>query len=94
MSLPAHYAPHKWTLLESYMLSQAILTHAQAGNVKDRQWIKIALSFLKTFTVNFGRSSVVSQSDEASHVSNVLDPLKAVADNLDEGKSNGFSCII
>ena len=94
MSLPANYTPHNWTSLESYMLSKAILTQAQVGSTKDQQWIKIALSFLKTFTDNFGRGSVISQDGETPHVSSVLDSLKSVADDLDAGKSNGVSQIL
>ena len=73
------------------MLSKAILTQAQVESTKDQQWIKIALSFLKTFTNNFGRGSVISQDGEAPHVSSVLNSLKSVADSLDTGKLSGLS---
>src|ERR1700677_3790247 len=49
-SLPAHYSPHRWTSLESYVLSQAIDIYVLSGIDKDKQWVSIALNCLRSYS--------------------------------------------
>ncbi|KAI0288169.1 trafficking protein particle complex subunit 10 [Russula brevipes] len=83
-SLPAHYAPHKWTSLESYMLTQAINVYALAGTNKDKQWVNIALSYLKLCSSGSNGELLTRQGDGATYITDLVDSLKAVADKLSE----------
>ncbi|KAI0319372.1 trafficking protein particle complex subunit 10 [Amylostereum chailletii] len=82
-SLPAHYGPHDWISLESYMLSQAIDTHSRIGGTKDKQWLILALSFLKTHIDGTGRDLVMAEDDRSAYVHNIVDSLKTAAEELD-----------
>ncbi|KAH9966604.1 trafficking protein particle complex subunit 10 [Russula dissimulans] len=83
-SLPAHYGPHKWTSLESYMLSQAINVYTLAGTAKDKQWVNIVLTYLKLFPRGPNDESSTLQEDNTSYVTSLVDSLKAVVDTLSE----------
>ena len=83
-SLPAHYSPHKWTSLECYMLSQAINVYAVAGTARDKQWVNIVLTYLKLFSSGFNGESLTHREDNTSYVTNLVDSLKAVVDELSE----------
>ncbi|ETW85992.1 hypothetical protein HETIRDRAFT_309755 [Heterobasidion irregulare TC 32-1] len=82
-SLPAHYSPHKWIALESYMLSQAIDIHAALGSARDQQWINIALSFLKSYVDDHGSDLLVTEDDKAAYVSRIVVALQDLANNID-----------
>jgi hypothetical protein len=83
-SLPAHYAPHKWTSLESYMLSQALNVHVLAGADRDKQWVNIALSYLKVCESGRNGELLTSQEDSATYITNLVDSLMATVDQLSE----------
>ncbi|KAA1469549.1 hypothetical protein DENSPDRAFT_857972 [Dentipellis sp. KUC8613] len=82
-SLPAHYGPHKWTSLESYMLCQAIETYARGDMSKDQQWANIALSFLKSFVGDLGKDLLMQEEDKTAYVTRIVDALKTVLDTLE-----------
>ncbi|KAI0053990.1 hypothetical protein FA95DRAFT_1529824 [Auriscalpium vulgare] len=82
-SLPAHYAPHKWTSLESYMLSQAIDIYSLSGTAQDQQWINIVLSFLRSYVEDLGRELLMQEDDKAAYLSKLIASLKDVVDNLE-----------
>ncbi|KAG1756516.1 trafficking protein particle complex subunit 10 [Suillus paluster] len=63
-SLPAHYAPHMWTSLESFMLSRAINIHAELEKPRDREWIHILLAFLRTCTNDVSTELVTEENGE------------------------------
>ncbi|KAF8529300.1 trafficking protein particle complex subunit 10 [Hysterangium stoloniferum] len=46
-SLPAHYIPHSWTSLATFMHARRLETHAQLGNPHNVEWVETALAFLK-----------------------------------------------
>ncbi|KAF9227601.1 hypothetical protein BS17DRAFT_746219 [Gyrodon lividus] len=81
-SLPAHYAPHMWTSLESFMLSRAIDTHANLGRPRDREWIHILLAFLKTYVNEISTELIMSEEDKA-YVSRLVVALREAVGKLD-----------
>ncbi|KAK7693660.1 hypothetical protein QCA50_003229 [Cerrena zonata] len=74
-SLPAHYAPHGWTSLESYMLFQALDIHAAAEKPKDREWIFILLNFLKAYVQDLGKELLTGGEDHATYVKDLISAL-------------------
>jgi hypothetical protein len=90
-SLPAHYSPHRWTSLESYVLSRAIDIYALSGIDKDKQWVSIALNRLKSYSGGGGSEgeSLVSHADSTTYITNLVGSLKVVVDTLSE---RWFSC--
>lgn len=86
-SLPAHYAPHMWTSLESFMLSRAIDTHAVLKKPHDREWIHILLAFLKTYVNETTLESLVPH-DIDEYVARLVIALREAAENLDSDLSH------
>ncbi|KAI9510228.1 trafficking protein particle complex subunit 10 [Russula earlei] len=83
-SLPAHYAQHEWTWLESYMQLQAINVYALARTDREKQWVHIVLRYLKQFSSDSDAVSSISQEDNVKHITSLVDSLKAVVDELRE----------
>ena len=83
-SLPAHYAPHNWTSLESYTLSQAINVYALAGTNKDQQWVNIVLKYLKLWSSGSIGESLTRQDDIPAYITNLVESLKLAVDKLSE----------
>lgn len=83
-SLPAHYSPNKWTSLESYMLSQAIDVYALSGIDKDKQWITIALNYLKCYSGGSEGESLIQHVDRTTYITDLVGSLKEVIDKLSE----------
>lgn len=84
-SLPAHYAPHMWTSLETFMLSRAIDTHAELERPQDREWIHILLSFLKAFVESLGDELLMHEADKSIYVSRLVTEMHTAAEALDAG---------
>ncbi|KAF8559837.1 hypothetical protein OG21DRAFT_1453301 [Imleria badia] len=82
-SLPAHYAPHRWTSLESLMLSRAIDTHAALKKPRDREWIHILLAFLKTYVNDRNTELVMSEEDIPEYIAGLVTALREAAEKLD-----------
>ncbi|KAK0459605.1 uncharacterized protein EV420DRAFT_1307323 [Desarmillaria tabescens] len=82
-SLPAHYAPHKWTSLQSLMLSRALDIHESLEKPKDREWIHILLSFLSTYVEN-GAELLLCEQDALVYVRRLVGELKSAAPELDQ----------
>ncbi|THU92186.1 hypothetical protein K435DRAFT_829706 [Dendrothele bispora CBS 962.96] len=82
-SLPAHYAPHMWTSLESSMLQRALETHAALGKPKDREWIHILLSFLSTYASSSGADMLMKEDEKIAYISGLIDALKVSASELE-----------
>ncbi|KAJ6630673.1 trafficking protein particle complex subunit 10 [Mycena sp. CBHHK59/15] len=82
-SLPAHYAPHMWTSLESLMLSLALDTHESLDKAKDREWIHILLSFLKTYVDTVGLDLLMHEEDSTEYISRLVEAMKDSAAALD-----------
>ncbi|KAG6376390.1 trafficking protein particle complex subunit 10 [Boletus reticuloceps] len=82
-SLPAHYAPHGWTSLESLMLSRAIDTHAVLKKPRDREWIHILLAFLKTYVTDRSTELVMSDDDIMEYIAGLVSALREAAEKLD-----------
>ncbi|KDQ60741.1 hypothetical protein JAAARDRAFT_172897 [Jaapia argillacea MUCL 33604] len=82
-SLPAHYAPHQWSSLLSFMLSQAIDIHSHLANPTDREWITILLAFLQTYVDGLGSDMLIPEDDKDAYVSGLVLSLKTAAETLD-----------
>ncbi|KAK0228424.1 hypothetical protein IW262DRAFT_607322 [Armillaria fumosa] len=82
-SLPAHYAPHKWTSLQSLMLSRALDIHESLEKPKDREWIHILLSFLSIY-IESGAELLLCEQDAHAYVSRLVGELKSAASELDQ----------
>ncbi|KAJ7740726.1 trafficking protein particle complex subunit 10 [Mycena maculata] len=87
-SLPAHYAPHMWTSLESLMLSLALDTYAELDKSKDREWIHILLSFLKTYVETVGLDLLMHEEDSAEYISRLVQAMKDSATALESDLSH------
>ncbi|KIJ16879.1 hypothetical protein PAXINDRAFT_162498 [Paxillus involutus ATCC 200175] len=81
-SLPAHYAPHMWTSLESFMLSRAIDTHADLGRPHDREWIHLLLAFLKTYVNEMNIELIISEEDIKAYVTRLVVALREAVGTL------------
>ena len=93
-SLPAHYALHLWTSLESSSLRHALDTHATLAKPRDREWILILLSFMKTYAESSGAELLMSEEDKVDYISLLSDQLKVAAESLQEGKCPFSDCCI
>ncbi|GLB35442.1 putative trafficking protein particle complex subunit 10, TRAPPC10 [Lyophyllum shimeji] len=82
-SLPAHYAPHMWTSLESFMLSKALDTHADLQREKDTEWIHILLSFLKSYIDSQGSELLMHEEDKVEYITKLVDNLRQTASELE-----------
>jgi hypothetical protein len=89
-SLPAHYAPHMWTSLESFMLSRALDTHAELQRPKDGEWIHILLSFLRSIVEKSGKEMLIHEQDKKEYVSRLVDELHIAAFKLDTGDAYDY----
>ncbi|KAJ7285957.1 trafficking protein particle complex subunit 10 [Mycena rebaudengoi] len=87
-SLPAHYAPHMWTSLESLMLSLALDTHSGLEKPRDREWIHILLSFLKTYVDTVGLDLLMHDEDKTEYISRLVEAMKDSAAALDADLSH------
>ncbi|KDR81848.1 hypothetical protein GALMADRAFT_240099 [Galerina marginata CBS 339.88] len=81
-SLPAHYAPHLWTSLESFMLSRALDTHVNLDMPKNVEWIHIVLSFLKAY-VEHDSEMLMHQVDKVDYVSQLVMSLRKSVEILE-----------
>ncbi|KAF9476341.1 hypothetical protein BDN70DRAFT_923371 [Pholiota conissans] len=81
-SLPAHYAPHMWTSLESFMLSRALETYGKLDRDQDVEWIHMVLSFLKTY-VEHNFEMLVDGVNKVDYVATLVNSLKASVEQLD-----------
>lgn len=88
-SLPAHYAHHTWTSLESLMLSQALDVHTTIEKPRDREWINVLLSYLKTCVVDTNALPLLHNEDRNAYISQLIDNLKVTSEALEAGK---FCC--
>ncbi|KAJ7582878.1 trafficking protein particle complex subunit 10 [Mycena floridula] len=82
-SLPAHYAPHMWTSLESRMLSKALDIHASLEKPHDTEWIHILLSFLKTYVEGLGTELLMREEDKVQYVSKLVNEMQVASSTLD-----------
>ncbi|KAG7092380.1 hypothetical protein E1B28_008737 [Marasmius oreades] len=83
-SLPAHYALHLWTSLESSALYLALETHASLDRPRDREWIHILLSFMKAYAESAGAELLISAKDQVTYISHLLEQLIIAASELQE----------
>lgn len=69
------------------MLSQALDTHYRLEKPKDRDWLHILLSFLKSYVHDLGEALLMHEEDKASYVNDLVAAMKTSADDLDSGGS-------
>ncbi|KAG2116743.1 uncharacterized protein F5147DRAFT_743305 [Suillus discolor] len=81
-SLPAHYAPHMWISLESFVLSRALDIHAELKNPQDREWIHILLAYLRTCTNDMSKE-LTSEVDQEKSVTQLIKALHTAAASSD-----------
>ncbi|CCL99344.1 uncharacterized protein FIBRA_01362 [Fibroporia radiculosa] len=74
-SLPAHYAPHGWTSLETFMRLQALSVHASTAKAKDEDWAHIVLDFFKAYVDDFGKELTMDLEDETTYISGLVSDL-------------------
>ncbi|EKM83061.1 hypothetical protein AGABI1DRAFT_118454 [Agaricus bisporus var. burnettii JB137-S8] len=82
-SLPAHYSPHTWTALESYMLSRALDAHAEMDQPKDNEWMHNLLSYLKSLIEHKGDQLLIHEDDKAEYISQMVSLLTQTTHDLD-----------
>lgn len=66
------------------MLSQALNVHALAGTDRIKQWINIALSYLKVCKSGPKDELLTHQEDSIAYITNLVDSLKEKVDQLSE----------
>jgi hypothetical protein len=65
------------------MLSQAIDVYARVGTARDRQWVNVVLAYLKLCSSS-NLESLTHQDASTAYITNIVDSLKVVVDNLSE----------
>lgn len=65
------------------MLSQALNVYALAGTDRNKQWINIALSYLKVCEGG-PNDDLLTHQDSTAYITNLVDSLKAAVDQLSE----------
>lgn len=68
------------------MLSHAVDTHAQLKKPKDREWIHILLSYLKTYVEELGNELLMHEDDKAAYVGRLIDEMRSAAEGLETGR--------
>lgn len=86
-SLPAHYAPHKWSSLEAYMLFRSIETHSRMQNDHDRQWIHTALAFIKTYLEGNGTEFLSGFQARDQYISRLVEAIIESSTKVEGGES-------
>ncbi|KAI0736997.1 trafficking protein particle complex subunit 10 [Fomitopsis betulina] len=81
-NLPAHYAPHGWTSLESFMRMQALSIHTSTEQPKDADWAHIVLDFLKAYVVDMGAELLMDVDDQKAYVTGLIETLRHAASEL------------
>jgi len=82
-SLPAHYAPHMWTSLESFMLCRAINVHESLNKPHNREWIHMLLDFFKAYISDTNRELSPLDQDGLSSLSTLVNHVITSAKELD-----------
>lgn len=67
------------------MLSRALDTHAKLDKSKDREWIHILLSYLKTYIDVLGMETSMHERDKDAHISQLVEAMRVSAGELDSG---------
>jgi hypothetical protein len=67
------------------MLSQALDTHASAGQEKNTEWIHILLSFLKTYIDSSGSELLIHEEDKLVYITRLVEDLRLAAGKLEAG---------
>jgi hypothetical protein len=70
-------------------MSQAIDIYALSGIDKDKQWVTIALNCLKSYSCGGGSEgeSLILHADSTTFITNLVDSLEEVVDQLSERSS-------
>jgi hypothetical protein len=66
------------------MLSQALNVYALADTDRNKQWINIALLYLKVCESGPNDELLTHQEDSATYITNLVESLKAAVDQLSE----------
>jgi hypothetical protein len=67
------------------MLSLALDTHAELDKTKDREWIHILLSFLKTYVDTVGLDLLMHEEDSVEYISRLVQAMRDSATMLESG---------
>ncbi|KIJ54451.1 hypothetical protein M422DRAFT_774766 [Sphaerobolus stellatus SS14] len=86
-SLPAHYTPHSWNTLATFMQARRLDTHARLGKPHDREWVETVLAFLKVFVkesmeadIGLGRPE-----DVRDYVKGLIEDMKKDSEAIEDG---------
>ncbi|TDL27388.1 hypothetical protein BD410DRAFT_875203 [Rickenella mellea] len=83
-SLPAHYAPHRWSSLESFMLYRSMETRRSMSMLDDTEWLNIALAFLKLWTRNSGTDFLIGPGERDAYVRSLVADIQDAAARLEK----------
>lgn len=67
------------------MLSQALDIHAISEKARDRDWVYILLDFLKAYIQDLGKELLLSEPDQQTYVTNLVEALSEAARNAPSG---------
>ena len=67
------------------MLSRALDIHGTLDKPKDREWIHILLSYLKTYVECLGNELLLHEQDKVDYVDGFVNALKTASEKLDAG---------
>jgi len=70
------------------MLSQALDAHTAAEKIRDREWINILLSYLKTCVVGSDALLLLHNEDREAYLVQLIDGLKMTSEALETGESH------
>ncbi|EJD05845.1 uncharacterized protein FOMMEDRAFT_79224 [Fomitiporia mediterranea MF3/22] len=82
-SLPAHYAPNRWSSLEAYMLFQSVETHVRLRSDHDRQWIHIVAAFLKAYLEDNSMNLLDGMTDKCAYIRRLIENVAEAAPQVD-----------
>jgi hypothetical protein len=88
-SLPAHYTPHSWTSLATFMLGRRLDTHTHLDKPHNREWVETVLAFLKGFVEEglHGELELLGKGDVSEYVARLMEEVKEGSSELEGGGS-------
>ncbi|KAF8507495.1 trafficking protein particle complex subunit 10 [Gautieria morchelliformis] len=84
-SLPAHYTPHSWTSLATFMQARRLDTHLHLGKPHSREWIDTVLAFLKGFVEEgmHDGMGLLGRGDMRAYVTGLIEEVRRGGSELD-----------
>lgn len=91
-SLPAHYTPHGWTSLATFMQARRLDTHAQLGKPHDREWIETVLAFFKGLVTEGmdAEMALMGRHNVKEYLEGLLEDIRKDASEIDDGSKSSY----